>query len=72
MVIRRPQHTLSRSNVSGNALKVLYRLKKCGHQAFIVGGGVRDLLLGLSPKDYDAWSPTRGPNRSARCFATAA
>ena len=59
VVIRRPQHTLSRSNVSGNALKVLYRLKKCGHQAFIVGGGVRDLLLGLSPKDYDVVTDAR-------------
>lgn len=58
-VIRRPQHTLSRSNVSGNALKVLYRLKRCGHQAFIVGGGVRDLLLGLSPKDYDVVTDAR-------------
>ena len=53
VVIRRPQHTLSRSNISGNALKVLYRLKSCGHQAFLVGGGVRDLLLGLRPKDFD-------------------
>ena len=59
VVIRRPQHTLSRSNVSGNALKVLYRLKRCGHQAFIVGGGVRDLLLGLSPKDYDVVTDAR-------------
>ena len=59
VVIRRPQHTLSRSNVSGNALKVLYRLKKCGHQAFIVGGGVRDLLVGLSPKDFDVVTDAR-------------
>ena len=33
--------------------KVLYRLKKAGYAAFIVGGGVRDLLLGLNPKDFD-------------------
>ena len=59
VVIRRPQHTLSRSNVSGNALKVLYRLKRCGHQAFIVGGGVRDLLVGLSPKDFDVVTDAR-------------
>ena len=58
-VIRRPQHTLSRSNVSGSALKVLYRLKKCGHQAFIVGGGVRDLLVGLRPKDFDVVTDAR-------------
>ena len=59
MVIRRPQHTLSRSKISGNALKVLYRLKKCGHQAFLVGGGVRDLLLGLGPKDFDVATDAR-------------
>ncbi len=59
MVIGRPQHTLSRSNISGNALKVLYRLKSCGHQAFLVGGGVRDLLLGLSPKDFDVATDAR-------------
>lgn len=53
LVIRRSQHTLSRSDISGNALKVLYRLKRSGHQAFLVGGGVRDLLLGLNPKDFD-------------------
>ena len=59
VVIRRPQHTLSRSNVSRNALKVLYRLKSCGHQAFVVGGGVRDLLLGLDPKDFDLATDAR-------------
>ena len=36
-----------------SALKVLYRLRKAGYQSFLVGGGVRDLLLGLSPKDFD-------------------
>ncbi len=35
------------------ALKVLYRLKNSGHQAFLVGGAVRDLLLGIQPKDFD-------------------
>jgi poly(A) polymerase len=52
-IIPRAEHTLSRSNVSSNALKVLYRLKSAGFSAFIVGGGVRDLLLGRQPKDFD-------------------
>lgn len=52
-VIARPDHRISRSDISENALKVLYRLKKAGYAAFIVGGGVRDLLLGLHPKDFD-------------------
>jgi poly(A) polymerase len=44
---------LSRANISPNALKVLYRLKSAGYQAHLVGGGVRDLLLGREPKDFD-------------------
>jgi poly(A) polymerase len=53
VVIPRPEHTVSRSAISPNALKVLYRLKEAGYQAFLVGGAVRDLLLGLRPKDFD-------------------
>ena len=52
-VIGRSEHCISRANISENALKVLYRLKKCGYQAHLVGGGVRDLLLGREPKDFD-------------------
>src|SRR4051812_4918595 len=52
-VVSRDQHTISRANISSNALKVLYRLKEAGFQAFLVGGAVRDLLLGLYPKDFD-------------------
>lgn len=52
-IIPRSEHGISRSNVSENALKVLYRLRNSGFQAFLVGGGVRDLLLGLRPKDFD-------------------
>ncbi|MCW2477407.1 MULTISPECIES: polynucleotide adenylyltransferase PcnB [unclassified Symbiopectobacterium] len=52
-VIPRDQHTLSRSDISENALKVLYRLNKSGYEAYLVGGGVRDLLLGKKPKDFD-------------------
>ncbi|MGB5833402.1 MAG: polynucleotide adenylyltransferase PcnB, partial [Thiohalocapsa sp.] len=47
------EHSISRANISQNALKVLYRLSQAGHQAFLVGGGVRDLLLGHEPKDFD-------------------
>lgn len=52
-LIPRSEHQISRSNISENALKVLYRLDKAGYQACLVGGGVRDLLLGLEPKDFD-------------------
>lgn len=51
--IPRSKHSISRANISPNALKVLYRLNGAGYQACLVGGGVRDLLLGLQPKDFD-------------------
>jgi len=53
LVIARPEHTITRANISESALKVLYRLKAAGFEAFLVGGGVRDLLLGREPKDFD-------------------
>ncbi len=53
VAIPRPEHPISRRSISPNALKVLYRLKDAGYQAFLVGGAVRDLLLGLTPKDFD-------------------
>jgi len=52
-IITREEHNVSRHNISPNALKVLYRLKNAGFQAYMVGGGVRDLLLGREPKDFD-------------------
>ncbi len=52
-VIPRSEHSISRADISKNALKVLYRLKDAGYQAFLVGGSVRDLLLGRHPKDFD-------------------
>ena len=52
-VLTRDQHNVSRKKMSNNALKVLYRLNSGGYDAYLVGGGVRDLLLGLTPKDFD-------------------
>ncbi|MGC4085444.1 MAG: polynucleotide adenylyltransferase PcnB [Vicinamibacterales bacterium] len=52
-VIPRAEHTLSRSDVDPDALKVLYRLRQGEHIAYLVGGSVRDLLLGRRPKDFD-------------------
>ncbi len=53
LVIPRSEHSISRAAISPNALKVLYRLKEAGYQGFLVGGAVRDLLLGIRPKDFD-------------------
>ncbi len=52
-ILSRPEHNLSRKNIDPDALKVLYRLKNNGFVAYLVGGGVRDLLLERQPKDFD-------------------
>ncbi|GHH45939.1 poly(A) polymerase I [[Pseudomonas] boreopolis] len=52
-VIPREQHVISRKDISPNALRVLYRLREAGFGAFLVGGAVRDLLVGGHPKDFD-------------------
>ncbi|MFA7257361.1 MAG: polynucleotide adenylyltransferase PcnB, partial [Kiritimatiellales bacterium] len=52
-ITARPDHTISRKQISASALKVLYGLKDAGYTAYLAGGGVRDLLLGRDPKDFD-------------------
>lgn len=52
-VYTRSEHNISRTLISDEALKVLYRLRKEGYESFLVGGCVRDLLLGREPKDFD-------------------
>lgn len=52
-VIPRSEHGISREGISDNALKVLYRLNGAGFDAYLVGGCVRDLIVGLNPKDFD-------------------
>ena len=52
-ILSRAQHNVSRKNIDPDALKVLYRLKNAGFVAYLVGGGVRDLLLERQPKDFD-------------------
>ncbi|MCP4410611.1 MAG: polynucleotide adenylyltransferase PcnB [Gammaproteobacteria bacterium] len=58
-VLKRPDHHISRGDISEPALKVLYRLKDADFQAYLVGGGVRDLLLGREPKDFDVVTDAR-------------
>ncbi|QBY04736.1 polynucleotide adenylyltransferase PcnB [Thalassotalea sp. HSM 43] len=53
IVFGRDEHNVSRNELSENALKVLYRLNRGGYDAYLVGGGVRDILLGQHPKDFD-------------------
>lgn len=52
-IIPRADHSISRNHINRNALKVLYRLHNEGYSAYLVGGCVRDILLGRQPKDFD-------------------
>jgi poly(A) polymerase len=53
VVLPRSQHPISRKLINEHTLKVLYRLRNNGFKAYLVGGGVRDLLLDRRPKDFD-------------------
>ena len=65
--LSRSQHPVSRSKISPNALKVLYRLKDNGYDAYLVGGCIRDILLGLAPKDFDVVTNAT-PEQVKACF----
>lgn len=67
VVCARPNHCISRKNIDPDALKVLYRLSHLGYEAYLVGGGVRDLLLGRAPKDFDVGTSAK-PNEVKRAF----
>jgi poly(A) polymerase len=53
VIVPRSDHPISRQQIDADALKVLYRLRQFDHIAYLVGGSVRDLLLGRTPKDFD-------------------
>ncbi len=67
VVYARSEHCISRKNIDPDALKVLYRLSSLGHTAYLVGGGVRDLLLGRKPKDFDVGTSAK-PNEVRHAF----
>ena len=67
VVYKRPEHCISRKNIDPDALKVLYRLSGAGYTAYLVGGGVRDLLMGRTPKDFDVGTSAK-PNEVKKVF----
>ncbi len=67
LIVPRAEHILSRRDIDADALKVLYRLSARNHAAYLVGGSVRDLLLGRKPKDFDVGTDAR-PNEIRREF----
>ncbi|MCB1610860.1 MAG: polynucleotide adenylyltransferase PcnB [Xanthomonadales bacterium] len=69
LVLERPQHIISRKRISSAAVRVLYGLREAGFQAHLVGGAVRDLLLGGDPKDYDVATDAH-PEEIRKVFRT--
>ena len=68
LIVPRAEHNISRKGMAEEVLKVLYRLHNSGYKAYLVGGAVRDLLLGRTPKDYDVSTDAR-PDEIKKHFA---
>ena len=66
-ITSRADHLISRTLIDADALKVLYRLRKFNYTAYLVGGGVRDLLLERRPKDFDIGTSAH-PHEVKRIF----
>ncbi len=66
-ILSRADHPVSRKGIAKEALKVLYRLSAAGNRGYLVGGSVRDLMLGRVPKDFDVATDAR-PNEIRRLF----
>ena len=67
-ILARSEHPISRRDIDPNALKVLYRLHNAGYLAYLVGGSVRDLMMGRKPKDFDIGTNAK-PNEIRRLFS---
>lgn len=65
--IARDQHNVSRKLLSPNAIKVLRQLQDKGYDAYLVGGCIRDILMGLKPKDFDV-ATNATPEQIKACF----
>ena len=69
LTLHRAAHSISRKHISSAAVRVLYGLREAGYQAHLVGGAVRDLLLGGEPKDYDVATDAH-PEQIRKVFRT--
>jgi poly(A) polymerase len=67
VIVPRAEHPISRRNIDPDALRVLYRLHEHDHTAYLVGGSVRDLILGRRPKDFDIGTSAH-PHQIKRLF----
>ena len=67
IVLKRSEHPISRRHIESGALRVLSRLYRAGHTAYLVGGSVRDLFLDRTPKDFDIVTSAR-PTQVRKLF----
>jgi poly(A) polymerase len=66
-IIARQDHAISRKDIDPDTLRVLYKLKDTNYESYLVGGAVRDLLMGRKPKDFDVATDAR-PRDLRRLF----
>lgn len=69
-VYTQDEHGINFSDVDGDAVNISSRLKAAGYDTYIVGGAVRDLILGKKPKDFDIVSEA-SPARIKKIFRNA-
>lgn len=69
-VYTRDEHGIDRDQFDRDALAVVGRLQRAGHEAYVVGGAIRDLTTGRSPKDFDVATSAR-PRMVTRLFSRA-
>jgi len=67
-ILSKSEHCLNRADIDPDALRILYRLQKNGFIAYLCGGAVRDLLMGVKPKDFDIVTDAR-PGQIRKRFA---
>jgi hypothetical protein len=70
VILDRSRHRISRRDIDPDCLKVLYRLNGHGFVAYLVGGAVRDLMLGRKPADFDVGTNAH-PNQIKKLFRNA-
>ncbi len=70
VVLTPKEHGIDPKLVSSNAIRVTQTLQEAGYKAFLVGGAVRDLLLGVKPKDFDI-ATNATPEQVKRLFRRA-
>ncbi len=70
-VLPQREHSVDNKQIERGVIDIMYRLKKNGYQAYLVGGCIRDILLGMPPKDFDIVTdahPRQIKRLFARCF----